>query len=156
MARTLSTAAVASANAQDTGEVWLVLLTITHETLLNPLRCVNNNEDISSRGLLFTAFPFQIILPSDDPDGVPRATLRIDNVSREALATIRSLNSPPHVTLEVILASQPDVVEIAYNFLTLRNATYDATLIEGELYFDSMFSDPITVTMTPSRFPGLF
>lgn len=156
MARTLSPAALTSLHAQETGEVWLVLLTISHSTLGTPIRVVNNTEDIVSRTMLFQAFPFDIVLPGEDPDQPPKATLRFDNVDRTAIATIRSVTSPPTVTLEVVLASQPNTVEISFPNLTLRNVRYDASVIEGDLLFESLYSEPITLPMTPSRFPGLF
>lgn len=156
MARTLSGTALASIHAQETGEVWLVLLTISHPSMATPIRVVNNNEDITSRGALYQAFPFDIVLPGEDPDGITKAVLRFDNVERTAITAIRSLTSPPSVTIEVILASAPDTVEIAFGGLTLRNVTYDAVQVEGELLFESLWTEPITVTMTPSRFPGLF
>lgn len=156
MPRTLSATAVASLNAQETGEVWLVLLTISHPDLPTPIRVVNNNEDITSRGNLFQAFPFQIILPSEDPDTPPRAAIRIDNVDRSIIAVLRSISSAPSVTIEIILASQPNTVEIAYTSLALRNVRYDPAVIEGELFFEPLFDQPITASMTPSRFPGMF
>lgn len=154
--RTLTSTAVSSIHAQETGEVWLVLLTISHSTLATPIRVVNNNEDITSRGNLYQAFPFEIVLPGQDPDSLPKAMLRFDNVDRTAITTIRSVEGPPNVTIEVILASQPDTVEISFPNLTLRNVKYDASIIEGELLFENLFSEPITYSMTPSRFPGLF
>jgi hypothetical protein len=156
MPRTLSATAVASLNAQETGEVWLVLLTISHPDLPTPIRVVNNNEDITSRGNVYQAFPFEIVLPGEDPDSPPRAAIRIDNVDRSVIALIRSISSAPSVTIEVILASQPNTVEIAYSSLALRNVRYDPSTIEGELFFEPLFNEPITATMTPSRFPGLF
>lgn len=156
MARSLSNAATTSIHAQETGEVWLVLLTISHSTLPTPIRVVNNNEDITSRGNIYQAFPFEIILPSQDPDGIPRASLRFDNVDRTAISIIRGVEFPPNVTIEVILASQPDTIEVSFPNLTLRNVKYDAEAIEGELLFENLFSEPVTLTMTPSRFPGLF
>lgn len=156
MPRTLSNTALASIHAQETGEVWLVLLTLSHSSLATPIRVVNNNEDITSRGNVYQAFPFDIILPGQDPDGPPKATLRFDNVDRTAMQAIRAMTSAPSITLEVILASAPDTVEISFPGLTLRNVNFDSLVIEGELYFESIFNEPITVTMTPSRFPGMF
>ena len=154
--RTLSSTAIASAHAQETGEVWLVLLTISHSSLPAPIRVVNNNEDITSRGNSYQAFPFDIILPGEDPDGVTKALLRFDNVERTAITAIRGLTSAPAVTIEVILASDPDVVEISFTGLTVKSVNFDAVQIEGELHFESLWTEPITYTMTPSRLPGLF
>ena len=156
MPRSLSNTALGSMNAQATSEVWLVLLTISHATLPTPIRLVNNNEDVVSRGNTFIAFPFEIELPGEDPDQPPKAMLRIDNVDRRVVQTIRSITAPPTVTLEVILASAPDTVEVSFTNMTLRNAQYDATTVSGELTFDSIYTEPVTLTMTPNRFPGMF
>lgn len=152
----LSDTAIESINAHVTGEVWLVLLTISHSTLSEPLRFVNNNEDIESRSNTYKAFRFDVALPGQDPESPTKATLRIDNVSREIIKTIRTITSPPTITLEVILASDPDTIEASFQDLTLRNVDYDVTTISGELVFESIFTEPVTYTMTPSRFPGLF
>lgn len=156
MPRTLSNAAILSQNLQSSSEVWLVLLTISHATMSTPIRLVNNNEDVVSRGNTYIAFPFEIELPGEDPDQPPKATLRIDNVDRRVVQTLRSITSPPTITLEVILASAPNTVEVSFTNMTLRSAQYDVTSISGELTFDAIYTEPVTLTMTPSRFPGLF
>jgi hypothetical protein len=156
MSRALSSRAIASGNAQQTSEVWLVLLTISHPDLLEPVRVVNNNENITSRGNEFIAFPFEIDLPGEDPDMPSKARLRIDNLDRRIVNIIRSITSPPSISLEVILASYPDVVEIGFEGLVMREVEYDAQAVTGDLVYESIFTEPITSTMTPSRFPGLF
>lgn len=156
MPRSLSSTAIASANAQQTDEVWLVLLTIAHASLATPIRVVNNNESIVSRGQTYQWFPFEIELPGEDVDSPSRARLRIDNVDRTIVNTIRSISTPPTVTLEVVLASAPDVVEVSFSGLSLREVDYDAMSVTGELVFESIFTEPVTLTMTPARFPGLF
>jgi hypothetical protein len=82
--------------------------------------------------------------------------LRIDNVDRRVVQTIRSITAPPTVTLEVILASAPNNVEVSFTNMTLRNAQYDSSTVSGELTFDAIYTEPATLTMTPSRFPGMF
>lgn len=156
MPRTLSNAALASMNAQASSDVWLVLLTLSHATLATPIRLANNNEDVVSRGNTFIAFPFEVELPGEDPDQPPKAMLRIDNVDRRVVQTIRSIVAPPTVTLEVILASAPDNVEVSFTNMTLRNAQYDASTVSGELTFDAIYTEPVSLTMTPNRFPGMF
>lgn len=156
MSRTLSNRAIASGNAQQTDEVWLVLLTISHPELPEPIRVVNNNENITSRGQEYISFPFEIDLPGEDPDMPSKARLRIDNIDRRIVNIIRSISSPPSITLEVILAADPSTVEIGFEGLVMREVEYDAQAISGDLVYESIFTEPITSTMTPSRFPGLF
>jgi hypothetical protein len=156
MPRSLSPAALASANAQSTDEVWLVLLTIEHNEIDSPIRVVNNTEDIVSRGQTYIGFPFDFELPGEDADAPTKARLRIDNVDRRIVEAVRTISSPPLVTLEVILASAPDTVEFSFSGLTMREIDYDVSSVSGDLLFESIFAEPVTYTMTPSRFPGLF
>lgn len=156
MSRTLSSTALASANAQETDEVWLVLLTIDHDDLEAPLRVVNNNANVTSNGQEFIAFPFEIELPGEDPDQPATARLKIDNVDRRVVQALRSIASAPTVTIQVILASAPNTVEFSFEGMTLRNAIYDANAITAELTFEQILTEPIAVTMNPQRFPGMF
>lgn len=153
--RTLSTAATQSLADEDTGEVWLVLLSLSHPDLGEPLRVVNNTEDIVSGGHTFYALPFDLELPDDGPEpGVAR--LRIDNVSREIVTLVRSIVAPPTVTIDVVLADQPDTSELTITHLTLREVRYSAAHVMGTLYFEDVATEAVAELITPARFPGLF
>jgi hypothetical protein len=154
--RTLSTTALASAFAAETNEVWLILLTISHASLTEPLRFVNNMESVTSRGNLFIAFPFEIEFPGQTADSAGEARISIDNIDRQIVQTLRTIQSPPEVTLEVILASTPSTVEASFSGLILRDATYDVMKVEGTLRFEDIMSEPLSLQMTPQRFPGMF
>jgi hypothetical protein len=104
----------------------------------------------------YIAFPFQIDLPGEDPEQPATSRLRIDNVDRQIVEAIRGLSGPPLASLEVVLASQPEVVEIGFYDLTIRSADYDALYVEAGLTYEAIYSEPITFDMTPARFPGLF
>jgi hypothetical protein len=154
--RSLSAAAIESQNAQETGEAWLVLLEIDHDDLADPIRVVNNHQNITSNGYLFVGFPFEIELPGEDPDQPLRARLRIDNVDRTIVETVRTISSPPTVTARVVLASQPDTVEVEFSGMTLRKASYDAATVEADLVFEDVLNEPVTTNMTPAKYPGMF
>lgn len=154
--RALSPLALESAFAAQTEEVWLILLTIQHATLANPLRFVNDYQSLVSRGNVFLAFPFEVEFPEQDPDSPGEARLTIDNVDRQIVNTIRAISSPPDITLEVVLASQPDTVEAEFSGLILRNVTYDALKVSGVMRFEDIMTEPVSLQMTPSRFAGLF
>jgi hypothetical protein len=154
--RTLSAAALASTNAQETGEAWLVLLTISHPALAQPIRVTSDNQDVTSNGNVFQTFPFSITLPGEDPEQPSRARLRIDNVDRSIIATLRTITSAPTLSIDIVLASSPSTVEVSFVGLTMREVEYDAQTITADLVFEAVFVEPITVQMTPARFPGLF
>lgn len=155
MSRALSATANASLAAQQTGEVWLVLLTIAGSGFTT-IRVANNTEDVVSRGNTFIGFPFEIELPGQDPESPSSARLRIDNIDKRVIEAIRTIQTPPTVTIEVILASAPDTVEIAFTDLSLRGAQYDVNSVRAELVYETIFTEPVTCNITPNRLPGLF
>jgi hypothetical protein len=106
--------------------------------------------------LTYIAFPFQLDLPGEDQDAASPARLRIDNVDRQIVEAIRGLSGPPTANLEVVLASQPETVEIGFYDLTIRSADYDAMVIEAAMTYEAIFTEPVSFDMTPSRFPGLY
>lgn len=156
MSRSLSPVALESAFAQETGEVWLVLCTITHPSLATPLRFVNDMQSLTSRGNLYIAFPFEVEFPEEDADSAGEARIVLDNIDQSIVRAIRAMSGPPEITLEVILASDPDTVEAEFPGMVLRDARYDAARVTGTLRFEDITSEPISIEMTPQRFPGLF
>jgi hypothetical protein len=156
--RPLSSTARASIFAQETAEVWLFLLTITHPQLDQTLRFVNNLTDIVSRGQTYLGGPFELVLPDEvDEDQPPRVSISIDNVDRTIVEALRSISGAPAITLEIILASSPDTVEAGPFDFTLRDATGDAVAVTGTLAFEDLLSEPYPAgTFSPANFPGLF
>lgn len=160
MSRTTSSLFKTMAAAQQTGEVLLALITITHSSIIGgPLRLVQDLQNLTSSGHVYTAFPFEIRLPDDTDDGPAKVLLTIDAVDRSIMTAIRSIppSSPPTVTVELVIASQPHIVEISIPDLTLRSVTGDGVKIEGELRMDEEDLAPFPEgSFTPSEFPGLF
>jgi len=156
MARNLSAPATASINAEATDEVWLTLLTIESPELTPPLRLVNNNASVTSRGNVYLAFPFDVDFPGQDEQSPGEARITIDNIDRSIVNLVRSIIAPPSVTMEVVLASSLDVVEAAFLNMTLRNVSYNSKTVTGYLRFEDIVVEPVTYAMTPERFPGLF
>jgi hypothetical protein len=72
-------------------------------------------------------------LPEEGEDRPPRARLTIDNVSREIVLALRQIQAAPTVTMEVVRASEPDLVEASFPFFRLLDVRYDALVVEGEL-----------------------
>jgi len=145
-----------AAYLQETDDVFLVLLTITHDDI-TPIRVVNNNENITSDSNLFVAYPFEITLPDSTGDGTPSAQLVIDNVSREIAESIRSISTAPKVTISVIRAADPDTIEITFAPFTLRNVKWDMTKVSGDLSMEDIALEPFPIgQFAPAQFQGLF
>lgn len=134
----------------------LVLLELDHEELPEPILVVNNKEDITSNGQTYVAFPFEIQMPNDKEDAAPQAKLRICNVSREIGQAIRLMSTPADVTLKVVRMDTPDVVELEFFGMKLRNVTFDAFTVEGTLVFENLVNETFPwLTFSPAWFPGL-
>ena len=146
----------AHAFASSSPVAWLFLLTIT-QAGEEPLRVVNNNETIVSRGMAYAPFPFTVVLPPDDSESLPKVQLTLQNVDTSIIEYIRSQLTPPSITIELVTTAYPDQVEVGLNFLKLTSVTYDAIQIQGSLDVDNFLAQrfPAEAYMPP-QFPGLF
>lgn len=157
MSRTTSSSLRAAINASSTDEAFFVLLTIDHPALESPLRVCLNSVNIDSRGSTFYAYPFDIALPDDEASRPERARISIDNVYRDLVPGLRSMQTPATVLIEVILASDPDTVEASFPGFVLRNIEYNALTISGDLALDDLESEPYPADIfDPHRWPGIF
>jgi len=158
--RTTSTLFKAMAHAQETGEVLLALIIITHESIVDgPLRLVQDLQPLTSNGNVYTAFPLEVRLPADRDAGPAKVLLTIDNIDRSIAVALRSIppSSPPTVTIDLVIASQPDTIELSMPDLTLRTISGDALQIEGELRMDEEdLTEFPEGSFTPQVTPGLF
>lgn len=147
----------AAVNAQETGEVFIVLVEIDHADMADPVRLSSDAVDTTSNGAVYTAYPFDITLPDDPEEGITRARITIDNIHREQINWIRNLASSPTLTISIVLASDPDTVEAQYGNFELTNVQYDALTITGDLGITSFMGEPYPGdSFLPSKFPGLF
>ena len=157
MPRNVSLAAIQGALAQQTDEIYLVLLEIDHPSLGSPLRFVNDSQDITSNMNLYTAFPFEVKLPDDQEGREPRAELRIDNVTRELIDEIRTIQDPFNVTLSVILASSPSIIEWGPMDMLSSGVVYDANNITFQLIYSVFAEEPFPYMVFDTiDFPGMF
>mgnify|MGYP006395567189 FL=1 len=160
MARTFSSAALASMLAQSTGVAYLTLLNLSHsEFPSGSFYFVNNPVAITSNGQVYAPFPFQITLPDDSEDAGPRAQLQIDNISREIVQYVRSVNGAERigVSFSVVMSSELDVLLADYPGFELRNISFDVHTLTGDVSLASFLDEPFpSDKFTPNLFPGLF
>lgn len=143
--------------AQETGEVFLYLLDLAHP-LISTMRFVNNPVDIVSNGQTYQAFAFDLTIPDDREDEITRIQLAIDNVDRRIVEAVRSIDTPAVFTLRVIRAAEPDVAVAGPYACTLRNVTYTALTVSGDLWpYENITNEPFPQhVFDPSRFRALF
>jgi len=137
-------------------DLYLVLLTIEHPDLDPPIHVVNNTVNVISNGITYVAFPFEIALPESPENSPPRAELTISNVGREISQAIRSVGSPPSVTIAVIRQATPDVIEALHVGMKLTGVSYDAQQVSGQLVREDLVTEPYpAMTYSPAEFRGL-
>ena len=142
---------------EETGEAFIILLTLSNPGLSQPIRVSNDSVDTVSNGNTYVAFPFQIELPDDTDEGPPTARLTIDNVSREIVQAVRTVSSAVDVEISIVLSSDPDTVEASFPDFQLRDVSYNVLTVEGRLNIESFAQEPYPAgRFDPARFPGLF
>jgi hypothetical protein len=143
--------------ASGTSEVFAVLVEITHDDLDAPIRLTSNGADLMSGGNLYTAYPFEIALPPDTNEQIPKTTVRFGNADLRITQALRSIETPPTMNVSVVLASDPDTVEIGPIPFVLRDASYDEVVVEATLSFERIYQLRFPcLAMTPITSPGLF
>ena len=157
MPRIVSLSAMRGALQENNDQVWVVLLKITHADLPAPLYFCNNSENLTHASQVYTAFPFQFVLPSDESEREPTSSLTVANVDRRLIDEIRSISSGPTMEFKVVLASTPNTVEYGPVVMKAKSVNYDARSITFALGFDAFEAEPLPwVKFTPEFFPGMF
>jgi hypothetical protein len=153
--RNLSNELLAEIYGQSSNDPFLMLVTLhNNET---PIYLVNNVEDIVSNGKTYLSFPMKITLAPDDGESVRTVKLILDNVSRDLIYEIRSNTSPIEVTIDMILASRPDDIQVSLENLSIRNVVYNAQQISADLYMDDVLNTEMpSERYNPSDYPGIF
>lgn len=165
--RTISLSTRQALNAQETSAIPIFLFTIDHESLAEVIRLSTDPTErlqdypeiygTTSRGNDFTFMPINMILPDDEDQTPPSFRVSFDNVLRDLIPTIRSISTPPSVTVEMVMASDPDTVETEWPNFDMVNVEYDANTVTVDLVIDSLVHEPYPYgTFTPSGFGGLF
>jgi hypothetical protein len=143
--------------AQSTDQVFLVLLHLSHTDLPSDIYLVNNREAITSNGQEYTPYAFGVDLPGDSEGRVTSANLVIDNTDRAIVQAVRSINDAPDVELSIVLASDPDEVELGPFAFKLRNVSYTVESVQGELFYQERLGKEIPRDRFIARnFPGMF
>jgi hypothetical protein len=150
MPRPVSAVFRTAVNREETGEVFLALLRLYHASIIGgPMRFVNDTTTLPVAGsdaAEYLGCPFEIAFPDDRDDQLPEVSLRIDNVDRQITQTVRTITTPVDAELEMVVASQPTIVEVPAQRFTMRVVTGDIYTVTGTLRFEDVLN---------ARFPDL-
>ena len=152
----LTAAAIKALMAQNGEECFLELLTLEHVSF-GAIRLVRNNENITSRGNLYTRFPFEVAMPADVNETLSSVPITASNVDLSLMASLRAISDPIAVTVEVIAASAPDVVQQGPYRFDLTQIGGDEVTLSGVLSYEPVVQDPFPAgSFTPQSNPGQF
>lgn len=152
--RTLSSAALGALYAQQTGDVFLPLLSISGGGI-SDINLVQNYQSITSNGVIYVPCAFNVILPQDGEQLRP-ASVIIDNVDRSMTEAIASITDPLNITIAYIRADDPDVIEYSFEAV-LRNVTINNKYVQGDIYYLEHLTQGFPkIVKTPRLFPGIF
>ena len=156
--RAYSAAYKSTLSATSAPEAPLELLEITHPDLPSPVRVVNDTQNITCNGVEFIACGFRCLLPDDQENQLPKATLEVDNVGRELMYWIETSGGGYGAQARFIqvMRSRPNLVEYE---ITLDLSDVKATMqtVSGELGYDNIFTRPAVASRyDPFTAPGAF
>jgi hypothetical protein len=158
MARTYS-AQYKSTLAKVSGEETpRILLQINHPALTNPIRVINDTLNLTSNGFEYIAFPFEVTLPDDFENKLPKATLSINNVGKDLMFWIESTagGQGSTATFSQVMRSRPNQIEWSIS-MSLFNVMATNLDVSAELGFENLFAKPaVSIQYRPTNSPGLF
>lgn len=165
----LSSAAKAALFAQEADNTFITLVTFTGTGISPPVRIADNYTQrisetdtevtygVISRSNNYLFLPFNLTLPIEDSDQIPQCQIRINDVTRFLIPTIRNLTTTMTATIELVLKTSPNTVEVSFPNFLVGGIQYNADAIIATLTVASLVNEPFPAhTFTPSYFPGLF
>lgn len=134
MPRVVSPEARKALQAQTTGEVFLVCVKVSHADWVDDLRMIQNNEAVTVNGDIYLPVAFNFTPPVEEDGSIKQSQLSIANVDQQIIANLRLLKHNPQVEAFVIMASDPDTIEVGPWHFDMRNVSYTDTMISGDLH----------------------
>lgn len=166
MPRSISQELRSATFSQETGEVFIGLLTITHPNFEEDIRVCDDPFEllpvagvrgVVSRGEEFLFLPFSFSLPAQNDTGIASARLSIDNIDQRIVQAVRQADSAISVTIEIVLSSDVDTPVFQSDDFRLERVTYDALTVSGDLTMEYYDAEPFPYCrFNPSDFPGIF
>jgi hypothetical protein len=136
----------------------IVLLEINHPDLPEPVRVVNDTENITSNGNLYLQFPFNFSYPDDFENQLPKARLIISNVGRDLMYWLETTDGGAGSTarFQQVMRSRPDQVEWEIT-MSLFNVAATNLEVSAELGYENLFTKPaVSISYRPENSGGAF
>lgn len=153
--------------AQESSEVPIFLLTITHPELDEPILLTTDPTarittdplvyGTVSRSQTYLYAGVDVSLPDEQDRAPPASKLTVSNVTRDLIPLARSISTPAAVRIEAVLASALDTVEMTFPVMDMSNLVADVMTLTFDLTVDALVTEPYpSGGFSPGYFPGLF
>jgi len=121
----------------------LMLVTFDHSTLTTPFRMVNDNQDITSNGVVYFKSAFNLALPSQPQDGLMETTISMANTGLKDIPDfIESVKGQTvSCQIQVVLRSAPDNVEYDIS-LEARQFSITKQTVSAKLSAPNYYTSP--------------
>jgi len=157
MPRTLSDRALGAMMSQHTEEAFILLVEFRHDPTNEVYRAALNTENVVSNGQVYVATWFDVQLPEIANRSPQGTQLTLDNVDKRLVGLLRRITQPLKVIMRVVLASTPDVIEMEFLDLVLRETDWNASVITGTLSSEDPLNQAFPSHLyDPRSFQGLF
>lgn len=157
----------------DADDPMIILIELTHPNIDGIIRISSDMTEFyqldpesqepvygtTHNGNKYYCLPFSFTIPDqpDDSDATVKAQIQIDNVNRDYVEAVRNMDIAPTLVVKFVLKSSVNVVQQQMPSMRIKEITYDAALITGEIEPDDYRIEPFpSPQFYPSRFPGLF
>jgi hypothetical protein len=168
----LSPRTTAAMMAQDTSDRDVVLITMTHESWIEPVRLstdptewLYNDADTGepimgtvSRSEQYLFVPISASLPTSSDESPPEGKVSFANVGRMVTPYLKMVDEKyPRITLEFVNAETPDEVEVSWPEMDLGSAEWDASMADVTIINNIASNEPMPwLRFVPAYFPNLF
>jgi hypothetical protein len=142
----------------ETAAVFLYLVKLEAEGM-DPLYLVDNTEPVTANGVTYIPCAFRCVLPEQGDDGASKpCRIEIDNVDRRiAEAAEETVHTQVTLTVSVVMAQSPDMIETGPLRFILRNISVSRETVQAELYDFYVYDRNLPGgRYSPLDFPGLF
>jgi hypothetical protein len=137
-------------------DIGIVLVTLSHPDLLEPLHCASMDIDVMSRGETFLGWPMSIKLPTAG-SSAKRGTLLIEDVDPRIGEVIRGLKGEIGLLFEYVSRDDPDDLILDHGGLLFSNISGNDGVISGEITGIASINDTWPIARaTPDTSPGVF
>lgn len=156
MSRDSSNKLLSIVNADSPNDIFLYLVTVAWEDG-SYSRYVKNYESITSRGNVYSPSSFEISLPAEPDGNIPTINFSFGVDNYGALEKLRSSTKQADLTLEVVLASDPNTVEIGPFTFQIKGFSVTGNAVQVEAGFEPFLDLALPqIRYNPLLFPGLF